>query len=273
MYISLVISTYNWPAALEKVFIALKEQSNMLFEVVIADDGSSEETAKLINNMQEIMPYPIKHVWQEDNGFQVGKIRNKAIASTQGDYITFIDHDCIPHRDFIAQHYKMAEKGFFVSYSRILLNSSLTKSIISNKTIMQTANKYWLLKQLMKGHINRFLPTTKLALGPLRKLKKQHWKGCKNLIGLWKKDLIIANGYDENYKEWGHEDSDLIVRLLQQGTQRKVGKFAIVVFHLNHPENSKINADKNWQRLQQRVAGTLTECDGLDKYIKHDEPG
>ena len=50
---ALVISTYNWPEALELVLKSVRTQIVYPDEVIIADDGSTDETKKLINKNQK----------------------------------------------------------------------------------------------------------------------------------------------------------------------------------------------------------------------------
>ena len=71
---SIVISTYNSPKWLAKVLYGYNNQTYRLFEIVIADDGSSQETFDLIEKIQKEVFYPIVHVWHEDNGFQKSQI-------------------------------------------------------------------------------------------------------------------------------------------------------------------------------------------------------
>lgn len=62
--ISLVVTTYNWPAALELVLISIRRSDVFPTEVIIADDGSKKETAELIKRYQTDFPVPLYHCWQ-----------------------------------------------------------------------------------------------------------------------------------------------------------------------------------------------------------------
>ena len=120
---SLIISTYNWPEALDLCLQSSLHQVIPPDEILIADDGSDERTAKLVAQYADTAPIPIIHVWHEDNGFRLGSIRNKAIARASGDYIIQIDGDVILPPRFIQDHLSVAHPRRFVSGSRVLLGA------------------------------------------------------------------------------------------------------------------------------------------------------
>lgn len=254
--LTVIISTYNWPEALKAVLFALHQNPEKTFEVIVADDGSSEDTRSMIESVQEQVHYPLQHVWQEDKGFRVARIRNSAIQKARGEYIVFIDQDTIPRHDFIAKHLALAEQQYFVSGSRVYLDKVLTEKVLSEGQDITHHSFWWYLKLARQKHCNRFLPMLRVALPAwLRKYKKRQWKGTANLLGVWRDDLIVVNGYDEQYIGWGYEDSDLVCRLLAHGTRRKLGKFATEVIHLHHEIRSRDCTDSNYQLLQDTVNG------------------
>src|SRR5665647_325671 len=104
--ISLIISFYNRIDFLKLIFAGLEQQSFRDFEVIIADDGSRSEIVEEVKLMIGSASFPVKHIWQEDNGWQKNTILNKAIVASEAPYIIFIDGDCIPHRRFIEEHLK-----------------------------------------------------------------------------------------------------------------------------------------------------------------------
>ena len=130
--ISVIITTFNWPYALRAVLSALADQkSSCPFEIIVADDGSTDETAKLIRSFKNRISIPLLHIWQPNEGFRAAAIRNKAILAAEGDYIVFLDGDCIPREDFIASHAGLAEPKTFVAGNRVLLSREFTLSALS----------------------------------------------------------------------------------------------------------------------------------------------
>src|SRR5690606_36898742 len=116
---SLLISTYNWPEALELVFNSLSAQTQMPDEILVADDGSGKETTNLIENFRVETNIPLKHIWHEDEGFRRTFILNKAIAASESDYIIQIDGDCIMHKNFVEDHIKSTSENTFLFGSRV----------------------------------------------------------------------------------------------------------------------------------------------------------
>ena len=91
---SLIIATYNQPEFLRLAILSAWEQTHLPDEIIIADDGSREETAELVREMKKVSSVPIIHTWQPDNGFRVMLARNNAVAVSTGEYLIFLDGDC-----------------------------------------------------------------------------------------------------------------------------------------------------------------------------------
>ncbi len=132
--ISVIITTYNSPAALEKVLLGYALQTDRNFEVVVADDGSDQQTAELIKQFRASSDLRISHVWHQDNGFRKCEILNRAIEASTGDYLVFTDGDCIPRADFVEVHRQEAEPGRFLSGTYNTVPESFGE-LISNEAI------------------------------------------------------------------------------------------------------------------------------------------
>ena len=109
--VSLIITTYNSPEYLEKVLLSVFAQKVLPNEIVIADDGSTQDTANMVNKIREISPVRIIHSWNEDNGFRAAQSRNIAFVKSSGEYVIFIDGNIILHELFIHDHIKNSNKN------------------------------------------------------------------------------------------------------------------------------------------------------------------
>ena len=251
--ISILLATYNWPQALKLCLESLATQTDPDFEIIIADDGSTQSTTQLIDSYKNTLP--ITHLWQEDEGFRKTKILNQAIATAQGDYLIFLDGDCIVQPDFVERHRQLAQKGYLVTGSRVLLNQKLTQDLLSWKTWDFTQFRSQLLSNRLNGQINKLLPLlVKLGNGSWRDYKKFVWrriKGCN--MACWKADAQAIGGFDETMTGWGHEDADFVFRLQRHHIKRKSGSWSTEVFHLFHPIHDQSNAAENARRVREKI--------------------
>lgn len=250
--ISVIVTTYNRPDALHLVLSALAQQTQLPNEVIIADDGSTDATRLLIDQLQHQLNYPLKHVWQQDEGFQAAKIRNKAVLLANNNYIIFLDGDCVPFPDFIEQHRILAETFWFVSGHRLLLEKKFTQKILKEFLPIYKDSALQWLSHYFHHQSNRLFPLLRIRLNKLRKFQAMRWQGAKSCnLGLWKKDFLTVNGFDESFIGWGYEDSDLVIRLIRAGIKRKTGKFAVPVIHLWHQQNDREKEQINLNLLKQ----------------------
>ena len=255
--ISVIVTTYNREDALDAALRALARQSDRNFEIVIADDGSRPDTARVIASWMARLPVPLKHVRHEHQGFRGGEIRNRGIAASDGEICIFLDGDCLAAADFIAAHRRLHEAGWFVTGNRILLSRELTDAVLARRLEAETWNFAALLRQRLRGGINRLLPTLSLPLGSVRKLNSESWQGAQTCnLAVARRDLDRIDGFDCAYTGWGLEDSDLVVRLLHAGVRRKDGRFATGVLHLWHPQNDRAQLPANRARLDEVIGGS-----------------
>lgn len=259
--ISVVITTYNRPDALAAVVRACFMQNDKNFEIIIADDGSTANTRNLVQQLTEDAPVPLRHVWQPDQGFRAAMARNRGILAAQGDYIVFLDGDCIPQRDFIARHRALAEPGCLVSGSRILMSERLTRRVLEQGIAVPAAGLATRLAWRLHGDLNKTLQLG-LRWPDLGRVRNSFsWRRIKSCnLAVWRSDLERVNGFDESFTGWGHEDSDLVVRLFHAGIKRKDGAFATEVFHLWHREAQRDQESSNRQVVLERAANKITQA-------------
>ncbi|MFV0564572.1 MAG: glycosyltransferase family 2 protein [Flavobacteriaceae bacterium] len=238
--ISIIISTYNSEAWLEKVLWSYEAQIFKDFEIVIADDGSKQPTFDLIKRMQNEVHYPIIHVWHEDNGFQKSQILNKAILACNADYILMSDGDCLARKDFVQVHINHMEKGYFLSGGYFMLPMGISEAITKTDILSQKCfNLKWLKSHGLKPSFKNNKLTAK---GLKQKLlnaitpTNASWNG-HNASG-WKTDILAINGFDERM-QYGGQDRELGERLFNLGVKSKQIRYSAVCLHLDHPRGYK----------------------------------
>jgi glycosyltransferase involved in cell wall biosynthesis len=264
--ISVIVTTYNRPDALVAVLRGLKRQSDRNFEVLVADDGSKPETGHAIAGEANASPIAIRHLWQADEGFRAAAARNKGIVAARGDYLIFLDGDCVPQRDFVARHRALAEPGRTVTGSRILLSESFTRAALASGLDLAGADNTGWLGRRLRGEVNKLLPFfLRLPNGPWRHREGFAWRRIKSCnLATWKADALRVNGFDETFAGWGHEDADFVLRLLNAGIKRKDGALATEVLHLWHKEARRDRESINRQRVAERLRdGTVRAEQGI----------
>lgn len=238
--ISVIVSTYNNPQVLEMVLVSLAQQRRgrhaPAYEVIVADDGSGPETGALIRRLQDRYPVPLLHAWQPDTGFRLARSRNNALLASSGDYVIFMDGDCLVPPDFIAMHGRLAQAGHFVAGARCYIKRRRSAAMMAAaRPDHDTRRTGWFLRALL-AQANR--PFQLLALpgnwGRYRHLDR--WQKAQTCnLAVWRRDIDRIDGFDNTYTGHGFEDSDFALRLLRAGILRKSGRFASVVLHLWHP--------------------------------------
>lgn len=233
MQLSVIISTYNSPQWLEKVLAGYCVQTFKDFELIIADDGSGEETRQLIHSFSDKLS--IRHIWQDDLGFRKCRILNMAVEASQADYLVFSDGDCIPRKDFLLTHFIRRKKGHFLSggYFKLPMHicDTITLQDIERQSCFDLQRlKAWGLKRSFK---NNKLSPSRLKTELLNKITttKATWNG-HNVSG-WKKDIVAVNGFNENMG-YGGEDRELGERLANYGIKGVQVRYSAICVHLEH---------------------------------------
>ena len=260
MTCSLIIATYNWYQALELVLLSVSKQTILPDEIIIADDGSNKETKNLVEKYQKKLRTPIKHVWQEDEGFRKTKILNKSFLQAKGEYIIQIDGDIIIHSKFIEDHLKNAKKNIFLHGSRSFLDHKLSQTSINEKVM-----SFCFYQKGLRNRWNAiYFPMISKLVSPNKSLKKT--RGCN--FSCFKKDFILINGYNEDMTGWGKEDTELSARLIHNNILKRHLKFCAISYHLEHKTSEKEELNKNSEILKNTVLRKTKYCkNGVDKYL------
>ena len=261
--ISLIVSTYNWPRALELCLESISRQSVFPNEVIIADDGSGNETKTLVPKLQQTFPVPLIHVWQEDEGFQLSKIRNKAIARAENEYIIQIDGDLILQKNFIEDHIAFIKPRSFVSGTRVQMSNTLSEQLLNGEQ-----GEIKLMSRELTNHTNAMrVPLLRSFFANRYKRNDPTYvRGCN--MAFWRSDLIAVNGYNESITGWGREDSELAIRLINSGVNKRILKFGAVAFHIYHYEAKRANLPANDAILTKSIDNRVKRCEhGISSYL------
>ena len=262
--VSVILATYNAPAALRASLESFAQQTDRGFEVVVADDGSTAETSELLAALAPWLPFPLRRAWQEDSGFRLARARNLAVARARGDYAVFVDGDCLVLPDFIAWHRRLAQPGHFVSGKRSWLRAGTSACWLARPRGHRRWRWRWFARALA-NRCTRPLEFVPFPDGRWRHRAAGEWRGAQGCnLGVWCRDLDRVNGFDNRYVGHGLEDSDLAVRLIRAGVRRKLGGHASPVLHLWHPRRAGAADSPNRRLFEAVLAGAAARApDGL----------
>ncbi len=262
---TLIVSTYNWPEALELSLLSILAQHVLPGELIIADDGSTAETRQLVAHYQQLFSIPLQYIWQEDMGFRLSQIRNKSVAAAKGKYILQIDGDVILHPKFVQDHLAVAREKALVQGSRVMLGPVISQKLLESKRININ-----IFEPDIKRRENslRIIPLSNYLIDRYKNRYPVYFARGANMA-YWKEDFIAVNGYNESFEGWGHEDSDLTLRMMNNGVSKRYLKFAGIVYHLYHKEsNTKENEKKNFEILQKTLNDKIVNtAGGVNQYL------
>jgi len=261
MNFSLIITTYNSPEYLNLVLKSVELQTIIPNEVIIADDGSLSDTRLTINKFNKKSSLNIIHSWQEDNGFRVARSRNKAIKKSNYEYIILIDGDTILHKFFLQDHISNAKPGILLQGGRVLLEKAKSEKVLSTHKINFSFFTFGLMNRFNSLHSN--------LLSRIFSINKNHLRGIKTCnMSFFKSDFINVNGFNNEFVGWGREDSEFVIRLMNNGVIRKTLRFNALQYHLWHKKSNKKSLPQNDLLLNFTREKKLTWCDkGFDELI------
>ncbi len=237
---TVIISTYNNPASLRMCLLGMLSQTVQPSQIIIADDGSSPETATILRD-SIFAGLPLESVWHPDHGWRKCRILNLAITHAKGDYLIFFDGDTIPRSDLIASHLKHSRKRMFLSGGCVNIPKSVylgfSDAEIIDNTVFQP--EHLLLSWPdAKKHFLRLRPG---ILEP--QLNLLTWRHCVLRganFSAWREDLVRVNGFNEDFG-YGSDDRELGVRLKNSGISSRWLKFSLVQLHLDHSRSGYLN--------------------------------
>jgi glycosyltransferase involved in cell wall biosynthesis len=267
--VALIVSTYNQPRHLERCLLALTRQRNPSFELLIADDGSADETRSVIESYKSFFNDRLKHCWQQDKGFRKTRILNRCILATDAEYLVFLDGDCVAHPDFVDEHLAAATTGQYQNGAIIRLDASLSDAITRERIEDGTVFDARWLSRTGAGWNRRYLKLS-LAHGLRRWLNrhsttKLYWLGSNSAC--WRSDAVAVNGFDNRFS-YGFEDGDFGNRLANYGVTAATVRWTANLLHLDHgrPYRDEAEMARNLAMVPPiEPGGIFRAVDGIDE--------
>lgn len=237
---TLIISIYNQAAQLRRVLQSVARQSVTGFELVIADDGSADNVAAVIDDFRSAHPgIRLTHLWHEDRGFFKTIILNKAFRQANGDYFIVIDGDMLLHTRFIENHLRQARKDrVLCGFRGVKLGREITHALLNGERRF-SQNPLRLLWQTMRGDIeegSRGIVIHNRWLRSLIARRSKRLAGCN--FSTYRENIVRVNGMDESIRVYGFEDFELGHRLTLSGIRIIDVSRCCNTYHLHHAKRS-----------------------------------
>ena len=262
---SIIIGTHNDAHILESTLAAFAVQSVQDFEIVLADDGSTQNYGPVLESWAQRFTHGIQHVTQEKHGFRKTRILNRAIRVSRFDRIIVSDMDCLPHRDFVRNHLAHLSSRTAITGRRTHISPELVPfpaEILQDGLNLNLARLVRLRLQGKARIIEHGFVSPILYESSNLRLHGSNFS-------VWRKDLVAINGFNEEFVGWGKEDSDLGQRLQFSGVRIRNLRNKVIQFHVMHsrlpadnPRNDEIFERTRAARTVRAAIGLAEICEG-----------
>lgn len=259
---------------LRKSLLSLNNQIIKPNELILSDDGSTEDIVNGISGIIKTFGFPVKFVRQEHNGFRLARCRNNGVRNADGELLLFLDQDLVITKNYIEKFVANYKSERFLTSYPIRLNeeqsSELTEERILNYDFTNIIKSDQIIKiraQFRKDYLSYILHRSGLQKG------KPKLRGGACAIAL--KDFERVNGYDEHFMGWGNEDDDLRRRLYEAGLHGynpHKTEFPMHLYHKPFHDNGKrVNQDYNDFRKLEIKRGEYKCKYGLNNTLGDDK--
>jgi len=263
MNLSVIIPVYNYLDLLEKCLFSVYRQAVQPDEIILSDDGSEEDIIGFFQVQKEKTSIPMILVRQEHQQFRAARVRNNGVSVCNSEILAFLDQDIIIPKNYLLSIKNELTIGRFLSGYPVRLSKDQTEKLTFEvieqnnwNAILTEAQKKKIIKQYRKDYLS-YMAFRYLHIG-------QHGAKLRGGISaIFKSDLELINGYDENYIGWGNEDDDLGRRLQALG---RIGfnfvsnQIPLHLYHTNyHNQGERKNANYS-ESLKKKISHRNYKC-------------
>jgi GT2 family glycosyltransferase len=252
---SVIVSTYEWPEALDAVLRGLAAQSDLEFDIVVADDGSTAATEATVDRWRAVLGARLAYTWQPDEGFRLARIRNLGARTAYGRYFVFLDGDCIPRRHFVAAIRRAARPRWFMASTRLQLSERLSRAVLRDRLAIERWSAATLLARARRDVAGWRHLTPRDRRRPWRPHLPDfvpHGNAYGFCTAVARADFEAVNGFDMRFVGWGDQDVDFAVRLGRLGLRCGYAGPESALLHLWHPSHTEEDR-KSWYQLQETI--------------------
>lgn len=240
--VALVVNTFQKPRHLSLVLESIAAQADVAgrFEVIVTDDGSTDDTPRLVHAFASRVDFPVRFTSQPHDGFRLARNRNAGVRLATSDYLLFLDGDCVLPRDHVSAYLARRRPGQAILGYCARLPEATSAALepgrlaaIDLAALAPIAERKLLARRFRKAWWHTVIrhPTKPRLAGG----------NC----GIWRADFARVNGCDERFVGWGQEDDDLGLRLRAVGVRLESILDRTWSLHVWHPIDA--SATPRWR--------------------------
>ena len=265
--LTVVISTYAWPEALDVVLQALSEQHDKRFDVVVADDGSGPATAAVVGRWSRAFRGGIHHAWQPDEGYRRARALNLGASHARGRYLAYIDGDSVPRRHFVGAIRRALLPGWFLAGKRVNLGQVMTGRVLDRRSAPWRWPALVLIARSPRD-VGRpgFLLPLRDRRRPWRSGQPEFrppFNGYGSPFVVARKDFERVDGFDMRFTGWGQEDEDIALRLRRAGVRCGWAGPSSTLLHLFHESRNDRTRRNDRVLGETRASERIEAVEGL----------
>src|SRR4051812_3293406 len=201
--IAVLVSSFERPGHLRRVLASIAAQRGIgnALEVVVTDDGSRDETPRLVRRFAASVGFAVRFTTHPHEGFQLSRCRNEGVRASTAPYLLFLDGDCILPPDHLRVHLDRRRAGFAMAGYYIYLSEQVSQQITEDDVRSGSYLSRITLAQRMQMGMRHLRASFYSFIGDPRRPKL-----LGGNLGIARGDYERVNGYDENFEGWGCED-------------------------------------------------------------------
>lgn len=250
---SLIVSASDNPDALNLVLESVGLQTRLLpeVEILIADQSTDDQIAIVVKKWSRALPGRVERFRSSGNSASSAPVLNCAARAATGDYLIFVDGDCLLERHFIADHLRNAKPATFVQGRRARVRTRYVRRV----SLRSFRPMVWFLRRRIHGwRLGLRRPWPAVRLNDARAINGYNF-------ALWREDFFRVNGFDETFDEGGDEVAELAERLWHAGLTLRTITGQAIVYHLDHHHRARYRTSVSEKILERTRREKLVRCE------------
>lgn len=216
--VSVVVCSYNGAATLRACMESLQKLRYPNYEIVFVDDGSEDDTQKIMKNFPEV-----KNIIQKNKGLSAA--RNVGAKESSGEIIAYTDSDCMPDRDWLYYLVQTLTENDFAAVGGPNISPPAVNFIQATVAVVPGSPRHILLNDREAEHV----------------------PGCNMAYHRWA--LEVIDGFDPEFRAAG-DDVDVCWRLMQSGYKIGFSPSAVVWHYRRFTVNAYFKQQRGYGKAE-----------------------